>query len=107
MPILPTVMSTSVDAYQSATLVVTEQQYTSQQPVIPIVDEQSQVITNASIEQPVNETATQKPLEVNPALVVDPGVYLAKPAPLLTDITLGATPSPVQVPSVQQTLQMT
>lgn len=125
-PNLPTVMSTSVGTYQAATLVVTES------PTVPIANpisnsyvsvatpiaghqyQTSPVVVNGNRSTPSptqhalngvggGAAVTSNVVEARPQ-PNDPNVILAKPVPLLTDITLNATPT--MLPA-DQSVQMT
>lgn len=104
-PYLPTVMSTSVAPSQPAELLVAEAP-----PVQPMVngvahDVNDQPITNHEPVVPVPIDTTVKNIP-NVAADDSSGVLLVNPVPLMTDITLGATPTvsaPVEPPSVTVT----
>lgn len=117
-PNLPTVMSTSVATYQPATLVATESP-----SVPPVINPVSNSYVTAATPSTGVPYQTATPVVVNgnnaPSLVqpvvnsgsveaspqpIDPNVILAKPVPLLTDITLNATPT--MIPA-DQTVQLT
>jgi len=99
-PYLPTVMSTSVASSQPAELPEAESQSHVSLPVVngyshvaaePIPPTPS--VSNNEIPTPTIDT-TIKNTPAIPALI-DSGVLLVNPVPLMTDITLGATPTSV------------
>lgn len=96
-PHLPTVMSTSVGTYQPAMLVATE----SQPPpaTVPLTNGQPEVVPQdiPSMSTPQVQSLPQ-----------DTNVVVAKPVPLMTDITLDATPTQ-PIPSIEtnQSVQIT
>ena len=95
-PHLPTVMSTSVAAYQPATLVATEAPPPAAS--VPLTNGHTDTASPPSTLQAVGAVQQQVPQ--------DPNVVVAKPVPLMTDITLDASPSLPQVES-DQSVQLT
>lgn len=121
-PHLPTIMSTSVGTYQPATLVATESNTAPfAAPMIngfPVAPPQT---TTTQLTNGVDAIPQQPPPQQYQAphyqphsvpVPLDPSVILAKPVPLMTDITLDATPTPLPqnplVPiSADQSVQLT
>lgn len=91
-PILPTVMSTHVASHSPDAMVATEPQNTPQLVTSPISNGLSHVT-----EAPQLDVNTQPATILAPEVSqTEPGVFVAKPVPLLTDITQGATPTQIQ-----------
>lgn len=106
-PYLPTVMSTGASPYQPAELVVTESQDPPNASIIPAVStgassHECNDVQAVSVPE-VNEVPQLSATASVPLVLPEdaPGIVHVNAVPLMTDITLGATPTvPTELPSV-------
>lgn len=111
-PYLPTVMSTSIAPSQPAELVVTDTQTTIEPPLVngvthdaPVAEDTTPPVPNVDSPIPTVDTT----IKTTPVVATEEsaGVLLVNPVPLMTDITLGATPTSVPPPVEQSSVTVT